>query len=155
MADKKRRDEILEQGAEEMRIEYFRLLKKAIKTGLFDVIGHIDIFKKTLPETRFENLRPEWKEVADLMVKHKTGFEINTGRGRITFPSEELITLLKKTGVETVTIGSDAHRTEQVGIGIEDAEEMLLKRGINRIYIFNKRKPIPINLNKCKPELMI
>lgn len=153
IADRKKREKLLETGADNVCKEYFRKLKKAIRTGMFDVIGHIDVFRKTLPEMNFERWKSEWEDVARLLLETGTGFELNTARGLATYPSDDLLKMLISKGITKVTVGSDAHHTDEVSEGITEAEEKLEKLGVNRVYLFEKRKPIPIDLNTCKPEL--
>jgi histidinol-phosphatase (PHP family) len=138
--------------------EYFRLLKKAIKTGLFDVMSHIDLYKRVVPEPDFGAVRKQWEEVAELLVENDVGFEINTSYSIIVpdgiYPSVDVIKIMLEKGVKIVTMGSDAHLTEDVGRGLAKVEKMLDKFGVEMIYRFEKRKPIPINITASKIKVL-
>lgn len=125
--------------------EYFRLLKKAITFGEFDVIGHLDIFVKTLKYPDFQTLKPHWEEVADLLLKHNTGFEINTSRHLQVpdgfYPHPRIIEFLIQKGIKTITYGSDAHDYERIGHNYDKTVALLKSLGINQLCIFTKRKP--------------
>lgn len=125
--------------------EYFRLLRKAIAFRGFDVIGHLDVFVRTMASPDFEALRPRWVEVADLLLEHNTGFEINTSRQRLVpdgfYPHPEIIELLVRKGIRTITYGSDSHTYEQIGHNYDNVTSLLKSLGVNQLCIFTKRKP--------------
>lgn len=125
--------------------EYFRLLQKAIVFGEFDVIGHIDVFVKTLRHPGFGALKPRWEEVADLLLQHNTGFEINTSRHLqdpdAFYPEPEVIELLIKKGIRTITYGSDAHTYERIGHNYDKVVALLKSLGVRQLCTFRKRRP--------------
>lgn len=150
LSDSRTRFEL--EGKPELQQEvigkYFAKLKKAISSGLFDVIGHIDIYKKVIPEPPFEDLKNQWKEVADLLAKYKVGFEINTSYKNYfrekpvpsVYPNPEIINLFLERGVRIITLGSDGHSPDRIGDQIDLVEEMLRGLGVREICYFRKRK---------------
>lgn len=130
--------------------EYFRLLKKAIAFGQFDVIGHADIFKRCLDPPEFSSLKTRWEEVADLLLKHDVGFEVNTSREREEpgglYPDKKVIKLFIDKGIRKVTIGSDAHKPEDIGRRIDEVKTLLKSYGLKEIFTFEKRRPVPVPL---------
>jgi len=127
--------------------EYFLLLKNAIKSGLFDVMSHLDIYKRVLDDPGLDELKDEWDEVAELLLKHDIGFEINTSHTKLvegsTYPGNEIIDYLVGKGIKKITTGSDAHRSEYVGHNISDVLDHLRRIGVTQVYRFEKRLPIP------------
>lgn len=146
----KTRAEITPKDRADLCSTYFKLLKKAIKTRLFDVMSHIDLYKRVMPEPDFESVRGEWEDVATLLVKNNIGFEINTSYSKIvpdgTYPGTSIIKIMIDKGVKLITIGSDAHKIDNIGRDIEKVEALLKNMGVNTIYRFEKRKPIPLDL---------
>ena len=134
--------------------DYFLKLKEAIKSQLFDVIGHIDIYKRIMPEPKFVNLKVQWEEIADLLIENNVGFEINTSYTNhfgknpelAVYPSKEIIKLFVQKGVKKITIGSDTHRIEQLGNQIDDVEKYLKSLGVKQICYFEKREVKFVNL---------
>ncbi len=134
--------------------DYFVKLKKAIESKLFDIIGHIDIFKKIMPEPDFITLKDKWNEIADLLIKHDLGFEINTSYTNYfgeqpdlaVYPSLDVIKLFVEKGVKKITIGSDTHVIEQIGKQIEMVEELLRNLGVKQICYFKERTPVFVDL---------
>ena len=131
----------------ECRDEYFRVLKEGIKSRLFDVMSHLDIYIRAYEEASFSEAKHHWEDIADLLIENDVGFEINTCKpllfGEGTHPSQEVIEYLVKRGVKLITVGSDAHKPEQVGQGLEDAVGFLKSLGVKYIYRYEKRRPIP------------
>ena len=125
---------------------FFESLKNLIKSKMVDVIGHIDIVRKTIPEYKYENHIKEWKEIVKLMREYAVGFEINTSLGRIkkdfnqSYPETRLKKLLIDEGITTITLGSDAHRAEHLGCMIPEAIDSLKELGIKKVCLFKKRK---------------
>jgi histidinol-phosphatase (PHP family) len=123
--------------------EYFRLLRAAIQSGLFDCMAHIDLFRKNMPNVPF--VAGHWEEVADLLVAHDVGFEINTSYAMKepgTFhPSFEVAQILVARGARKIAIGSDAHREERVGEGIDATEDVLRSLGLHEACYFGDRVP--------------
>jgi histidinol-phosphatase (PHP family) len=144
------REQLKDADHAEFHAEYFRVLKKAISSGLFDAIGHIDIYKRVLPEPDIETVRAAWEEIGELLAKTKVGFEINTSHARDVpygiYPDIEIVKILLSKGVKIVVVGSDAHSAKSVGRNIEKVEKMLRDLGVEEIYYFDKRKPVAMQL---------
>jgi histidinol-phosphatase (PHP family) len=130
---------------EKMTKKYFEVLKMMIKTKMFDVVAHIDIYKRAFIENNFEKDKAEWESVADALLENDVGFEINTSRTREvpgeTYPEKDVMELLVNKGVRKITTGSDAHRVEDVGRRLAEAEAILKTLGVKNIYFFDKRQP--------------
>ncbi len=120
---------------------YFDLLKKAAKSGLFDIIGHFDIIKKLncWPETDQSVL---FEETLKIMKEANVVLELNTSGldqpCKEFYPSKEILTIACKLGVP-VTLGSDSHYPHQVSRHFEEAIKMLKEVGYTRIARFRNR----------------
>lgn len=136
--------------ASDVYAEYFRLTKKMITSGLFDVIAHPDLPKRVIPEADIEENREEWEKIGALLAEHGVGFEVNTSYARKveggTYPDPKIIRIFLDKGAKIITIGSDAHRPEEIGREIDQAQEMLKALGVKEVYRFEKRKAIPMKL---------
>ena len=89
-----------------------------------------------------ERVRAIFTEVA------KTGhaLEVNTRRGADLDFWPPLLRWFRECGGELVTVGSDAHRPEDVAKGIPEALELLNAAGFDRVTTFAGRKPITYSL---------
>jgi histidinol-phosphatase (PHP family) len=129
-------------------------LARAAESGLFDIMAHADIVRKfhdmKAEPVPFESYRKEAELVARAMQRAGVGFEINC-RGfsfvaESQFPSNEFLTILKKYNIGPVTIGSDAHKKENVGLNLARGFKAMVGAGFTHLALFEKRKPtlIPV-----------
>lgn len=106
---------------------YFDNIKETIKSGYFDFIAHLDVLRKFIPDfsSRFMD---EFVEIAELLQKHKTATEINTGGLRCglgsCFPTSEIVDVLKSKDI-SLLISDDAHGIHEAGTYFHEAEELL------------------------------
>lgn len=129
---------------EEIASKYYDELAFAAQSGLFDVLGHIDGYKKYLPLV-FGDKPLEYKD-EDLILKlirackeNKVTFELNTSsilKGHKEFyPSQWILDIARKNGVETISLGSDAHSPEFVGFMFDEAYKTLQNYGFKTYFI--------------------
>jgi len=124
--------------------KYFSLVGNLIESGIYDVIGHLDLIKiyGHRPTKRIEDfVVPVLKKAA----QRNMIVEINTSGlykpVKEIYPSFRILKLCRSLGVK-VTVGSDAHRPEHVGRDILPALELLKKVGFREIVSFENRKPV-------------
>jgi histidinol-phosphatase (PHP family) len=55
--------------------------------------------------------------------------------------------MYKELGGEIITVGSDAHRAEDVGKGVKNCIEIIKEAGFKYIITFNNRTPIFNKIN--------
>ncbi|NLK00835.1 MAG: histidinol-phosphatase HisJ family protein [Clostridia bacterium] len=133
------------------REDYFNILNEAVETGLFHCIAHIDLYRRYGYEYYGPNVNTIHRGVIEGIFKEMAhrgmGLEVNTSARRRGFPdfhpSEEILSMAVKAGVEVYTVGSDAHRLEDLGCGIEDALELLNKYGVHN-HIFYQGRAVPL-----------
>ena len=134
---------------EELGEIYYTRLLRAIETGLFDILAHLDLYRRFGELFYGERIRDIWRpylsDLAASMKRHNVGFEVNTSPLRNghddPMPEENIIRALKRAGVSNVTTGSDAHRPSDVGAGIAEVTSLLRKVGYSTIATFNHRRP--------------
>src|SRR5699024_5326676 len=120
----------------------------------YDILGHFDYIDRYLldhsQDLKYNSLYPIIQEILQLVIDNGKGLELNTSGlvwGRDYFhPKIQILKLYKELGVEIITIGSNAHSPDYVGYEFRTAEKMLKELGFKYIYIFKKRKKIPINI---------
>jgi histidinol-phosphatase (PHP family) len=126
---------------DELYEKYFSLVQQAAQSGLFDIIGHIDIIKKfrVYPESNQDKL---FEDTIKIVKEHNVVVELNTGgldRPCAEFtPSLKLLEMCYEHHVP-VTLSSDSHRAEHIGRHYETAIELLRHVGYNEFVGFNKR----------------
>ena len=136
--------------------EYFKTQLENIRQFQnFDVLGHMDYIVRTVPggESVYN-----WKDYGDYieetlktLIENEKGIELNTSALRKGFsnpnPHKEIIKLYKDLGGEIITIGSDAHKPEDVGSNFDIAEQILKDCGYKYYTYFENRVAMYSKLN--------
>lgn len=148
------------QGREQSEL-YRRYVECKLESALawdpdtFDAIAHLGYCAKFAPYPAAERplrLRhaPEALDaLLSYLAQNGKALEINTSGMRTMgecIPDREILERFKALGGEFITIGSDAHRTEDVGRYLDDACAMAKSCGIRYAVTFEQRRPIPVLL---------
>ena len=100
---------------------------------------------------RLEDDEEAVRELFRILVRRNKGIEINTSGLRQAvheqFPSNTLIKWYKDEGGTIITLGSDAHRRQDVGAGIQEAEKILQSLGFPYISRFKERRLLQEKIN--------
>jgi histidinol-phosphatase (PHP family) len=112
----------------------------------YDVLGHFNIIDRYAP-ARAENsvYMDIVEEIVKLIIADGKGIEINTssfryGMGDRTTPAREILQLYADLGGEIITIGSDSHRTKDLGYKFDTAVEMIKSAGLKYLATYDQRK---------------
>ncbi|KGX85859.1 histidinol phosphate phosphatase domain-containing protein [Pontibacillus litoralis] len=122
---------------------HFETVKKAVKSGLFDFIGHLDNMKVFNYRPAEQELIPIYRDVAQTLVKHDVATEVNPGLF-YRYPVQEMcpsLTFMKVLIEEGVkfTTSSDSHYPNDIGIYNDAIRTMLVENGIDEVATFNQR----------------
>lgn len=128
---------------------YFELFCQAAREGGFDIMAHPDLVKKHGMGTRLP-LPDMYSEAARCLREAGVAIELNTSglrkRALDTYPSLPFLRACAARGVP-VTLGSDAHAPDQVGMDFDIAVRFMRKAGISEIATFRGRRramrPLP------------
>jgi histidinol-phosphatase (PHP family) len=127
---------------------YFAELRRAVASGLFDLIGHFDLVKR-YGVRHYGPFDPaafacEIHDILKLAVEKGVGLEINTSGLRQppgeTFPGLTILTWYRELGGEIVTVGSDAHAAADLGRDIAQAVALARQAGFRAIALFERRE---------------
>lgn len=121
----------------------------------FCVIGHLDIVKrydKGVLELPKEVVLKYAEPVLKKLIAMNRGIEVNTSGLRQgldeTLPSYELLQLYHELGGKLLTIGSDAHRPEDIGHSFESVLTELQAIGFSHIYTYHAMQPTAIAIDQ-------
>jgi len=142
-------------NAREVCRKYYSEMERIVKTGLFDAIGHLDIYKKYgaryFGEDIFHGYEGLVESVFDYMASNNVGLEINSQFFRKGLsepsPSEEILKIAKERGIRVITLGSDCHSVAQLGMDLDKAVQAVLKAGFQHIYTFTLRQSEELRLD--------
>jgi histidinol-phosphatase (PHP family) len=139
---------------QETYVPYFEELLRAVRSGLGNVLGHLDLIKR-YGVTHYGPFRPaefedEIRAVLRAMVEVGVGLEINTSGWRQApgepYPGLEVVRWYRALGGEVLTVGSDAHRVEDLGAGVPQALDLARAAGFRAVAAFEKGQPFWIDL---------
>ena len=82
------------------------------------------------------------EEIFRALIANDCGIELNTSGGQYLLPDRKWLILYRKCGGRIITLGSDAHRTEHVGRGIKEQQELLRMCGFQQFATFKDRQPV-------------
>ncbi len=130
--------------------EYFQSIDEMVHSFQdFNVYGHLDYV------IRYSTDKDNHYQISDYidyidsilstLIQNGKGIEINTGGLRnglkSTNPCSDIIRRYRELGGEIITVGSDAHKPEDVGYQFDIAEQILIDSGFRYYTTFRSRVP--------------
>jgi histidinol-phosphatase (PHP family) len=128
---------------DEIVAPYFAEVEAAIRSELFDTIGHLDYVKKYLvghvPPSAFAARPDVYEPLLRALVETGAGLEVNAsglrhGPGE-TYPPPWAVARFRELGGTVVTAGSDAHAASQFAFGLARAYEIAAAAGFEELAI--------------------
>lgn len=134
---------------------YFESILDNIRVfDCFQVYGHLDYIIRYGDYPNPVLSYQEYQEIIDGILKtlvHKgKGLELNTSGYRYGLgqfhPQSSILKAYKRFGGEMITVGSDAHRTQDLCADFKTAYELLKEVGFSYFTVFKNQKPefVPI-----------
>jgi len=114
----------------------------------FDILGHLDLVKRYTQRYfgTFEvrSHRDLVDEILGTCIDAELVPEVNLSTLRQSLPeptpAEWIVRRYAELGGEAMSLGSDAHESEHVGLGLVGAASMLKDNGIRRVALFRDRQ---------------
>lgn len=137
-----------EADINEMLEEYFEDLYELAKVMDYDILAHLTIpYRYINGKYGYSFNSRDYEEIITkilkTVIKREKALEINTSgvkNSGMLFPDEWIIEKYYDLGGRIITIGADAHLSENVASGFEEVEEYLKKLGFKGYNYFEKRK---------------
>lgn len=115
----------------------------------FDVLGHLDVFRRYLKDGEKSFVINKYYDYIEYILKKIVllgkGIEINTSGKRYGLssfhPIKDILLIYKECGGEIFTLGSDAHKPEDIGYCFREAKDIAKSIGFNYYSYFKNRKP--------------
>jgi len=121
---------------------YFERLTLAAESGLFDIIGHVDLCKKFSFYPR-QDCTPLFTRFLQAAKRRGVAIELNTAglrkECREIYPSPRIVQMAAQLGVP-ITFGSDAHAPAEVGLNFAEAAQLARSAGYTHYCRFTKRQ---------------
>ena len=121
---------------DEVFAQYYALLAKAARSGLFDILSHLTAVEAYAPPRARKQAHKYYPAVADAVAEGGCLVEINTSGYRKMgeeepFPNRTMLRLLIERGV-SLTFGSDSHTPDEVTFGAARVASLLEELGVAR-----------------------
>jgi histidinol-phosphatase (PHP family) len=155
------KDPYFARGEQDAYENYFLELQRMVELGRFDILGHLDIVKRKGFEhfgefdvTVYEEMvRP----ILKTLVARDLALEVNTVTLRRSIgepsPSSQILAWYKHEGGRWITLGSDAHKVDDVGACLEEAIGTIRTAGFNEVVSFTAGRPTPIELSESLSQI--
>ena len=134
---------------------YFAELTELIHWGDFDTLGHLTYPLRYIEGDHgipvdLDRHRDQIDQIFRLLIQKDKALEVNTSglRQKIgrTLPDLPLLRRYRELGGRLVTLGSDAHCTEDLGKGIDEGMEILKAAGFTEFALYVQRQPVLLPL---------
>ncbi len=136
--------------------EYFEEELRLAEWGKFCSLAHLtfplrfisgDVGGHEVDMTRYGAMIDK---ILETMIRQGIALEVNSAGIRkglhVPMPSAEYVKRYYDLGGRMITVGSDAHRTADVGADIPECLDMLRDIGFKEICVFRKKQPIFITI---------
>ena len=139
-----------QDNAEQLLETYFAELLHIARQGHFDVLAHLTyplrfIAGRDNISVNMGKFRDCIAEIYRTLIARGKGIELNTAGYRRSYgkpsPEEELLRLYKDMGGKILTLGSDAHRPEDVGGALEKGAALAKSCGFTEVCYFLRHAP--------------
>ena len=121
-----------EVSQKELLQRHFETIEKAVKSGVFKFLAHLDYARRLGKICSAEKFMPQKLKILDALQCQNRGMEISTkGLRKINdfYPSDEILTEAAKRSIPFV-ISDDAHAVAELGDRFDLAEAALEKHNI-------------------------
>ena len=143
------------ENIRDLLVQYFDETLKLCRWGRFDVLGHLTYpLRYIIGEAGIDTDISEFDEIIAEsfreLIKNDKGIEINTSGLRQaygkTFPELKYIKLFHDLSGKIITVGSDSHRTKDIGSGVDKGIELAAAAGFKKIFYFKNHIPYGITI---------
>jgi histidinol-phosphatase (PHP family) len=141
------------RSADEVYRAYFSEVERMLLTADLDIVAHLDVPVRTgkpilgYDPTRYET---QIRQILQIMINRNLALEVNTGGLRKAsqnlMPDALILEWYAGMGGKRLTLGSDAHNIDQVGLQLDTALKAIHQAGFSHLTQFKGRKgrQIPI-----------
>lgn len=122
--------------------QYYKLIEESARCGLFQIIGHMDVMKRTFPSFSATHL-DQFDATLQTIANFDLSIEVNTAGGQYKdvgwYPSPEILERVHFYNI-IPTFGSDAHTPNRVGDSFEQVKQLLKEIGFKKMAYFIQKE---------------
>lgn len=128
---------------------YYDLIAQSARSGLFQILGHIDAMKGYYPPFSDIPTSSKIDETLKIIADCNVAIEINTSGSTKEvggwYPSDDILARAYHYGVK-VTFGSDAHTPKRIGDDFNEVANRLKEIGYTSWVYYKNRQAIEVSL---------
>lgn len=140
----------LENEVYEYLDAYFDDVLTILNVEEFDILAHLTcplryISGKYQIDIDLEHFKEKINKILDIIIEKEIALEVNTSGYSISndfMPTKEIIKKYYDMGGKLITIGSDAHVTQNASVNFEKAIEFIKETGFENLYYYKDRNPV-------------
>ncbi|MFS0727216.1 histidinol-phosphatase [Paenibacillus sp. 1P07SE] len=137
----------------EHKEHYYDLIRQSARSGLFQILGHIDAMKGYYPSFSDIPAAAAIDETLQTIASCGIAIEVNTSGGTKDvggwYPSDEILERAHHYGVQ-VTFGSDSHNPCRIGEDWDKVRVRLREIGFRQWVFYRKLQPVAVPLFPTK-----
>ncbi|WP_025680166.1 histidinol-phosphatase [Paenibacillus massiliensis] len=134
---------------QEVKSTYYQMIKDSARSGMFQILGHIDAMKGNYPAFSDIETEAAIDDTLQTIASCGIAIEINTsGKTKRVggwYPSNSILERAHHYGVE-VTFGSDAHVPSRVGDDWEEVRSLLKEIGYTSWVYYKQQQKVTVPL---------
>lgn len=127
---------------------YFEEVLKAAASDAYDILGHLTYGLRYLPDCNAYDITPHIPIIRDIfrtVIRNGKAIELNGSRLKNNPPTTEpdlrLLKLYREMGGKLLTVSTDAHQNEHVGLHLEQLEQLARDAGFSELTYFIRHQP--------------
>ena len=133
-----------------------------IYKDVYDVYGHLDyviryvnkFYKANMDKISYDDFQNILDHILLKLIRYNKGLEINTSGLRYglkySHPNIDILKRYKLLGGKIITLGSDAHKEQDLAYGFDQATDILLEAGFDEIAVYHNREPEFVKIKRMK-----
>jgi histidinol-phosphatase (PHP family) len=135
---------------------YWDEVESAVRSGLFDTIGHLDFVKRymqaPLGPFEYEPHADIYDRLLTALIETGTALEVNSSGLRQepaeAYPGPVVVERFRQLGGERVVAGSDAHRIESFGFGLREAYRSIAASGFRWLSFRRGDRRVVVDMSR-------
>ncbi len=134
---------------------YFRDVYNSVCIADFDILAHLThpfyfINGKAHKNIPAHDFYEDIEKIFSLIIEKGKSLEVNTSKlnseYNMLMPGEDLLRIYRQMGGTFISLGSDAHESENLDLGFKETKEFLKAISYNSYVYYEKRTPVRISL---------
>jgi histidinol-phosphatase (PHP family) len=129
---------------------YFELVLEMVRSGLFDVLAHLDLINRYglnyLGKFEYGRFYGLLRRILEGAIKRDMALELNASGLRKNLgqphPHQDILKMYYELDGQLILLGSDAHSPGNLGACLDEAVEIATRIGLNTFVSFEGRMPV-------------